>query len=81
MLVAFDQQTAKDQRLFRRRGETQLGFQMLNRLLETGRVTWRRKCSAIIRSRMLCHQRQIQSTDPRGPVTALHAIYAHKPVR
>ena len=81
MLVAFDQQAAKDQRLCCRRGERLLGFQMLNRLLETGRATWRRKCSAIIRSRILRHPRQIQSTDPRGPVTALHAIYAHKPFR
>ena len=81
MFVAFEPQTTNRRRPLRGNEPFQTGTEMLDRLVVASRMIWRRKCNAIIRSRILRHQRQIQSADLHGPATKLHALYVHKPTR
>ncbi len=69
MFVAFEPQTTNRRRPLRGNEPFQTGTEMLDRVVAASRMIWRRKCNAIIRSRILRHQRQIQSADPHGSAT------------
>lgn len=81
MLVAFDPQSSKDSGIRRTQRAFQRGIEVCDGLLRLGRQVWRRKCSAAVRSRILCQQRQLESGYPLRSVTKCHTLYAHKPIR
>lgn len=64
MLVAFAPHRAKNIKNIGARPIGQTGFQRLSWLVQTGRLFWRRECSAAIRARILDHQRQLHQLSP-----------------